>query len=482
MFKNHYILTNKNIKPPYVCRSYKIGDYTLITGKEIQTFISNNKKFTLIGYTFHCYNSKTEQEIVNHLSILENEKILDEIDNLCGHFVLISNKKELKIYTDACSSFKVFYGKSDKYSFIGSDPKILCQFHDFTFHTNKEKNTFYQSEYFLRENTKVGHHTRYKDIYQLVSNHCLLVTDLKSERVFPRNQREELSMTDASKKLIPIFENIITQIKKRYTIFTSITAGYDSRLLMAATKKFSKNIRYYTFKLPDTSEELIDYTLPKKMCSDLGLDYLSIRIDHLDKETIKEIQSIYDLPKLRPFQQYRNIFPENKKPNILLVGFVSEIAKNYLERVRVKDGKDVVRAIHSPDNKYLSIYYQNWLKRNQTTINDLGYELLDFIHWEQDITNFAGQNTYYAHHYTNLFSIFNSREIIKIMLATNPKLRDGKDTTFFKYLIEKMWKDLLSYPFNPTRKNKIILLMKKIRIYPVYKFLQLKFHKNNMVK
>ena len=96
----------------------------------IQTFISNNKKFTLIGYTFHCYNSKTEQEIVDHLSILENEKILDEIDNLCGHFVLISNKKELKIYTDACSSFKVFYGKSDKYSFIGSDPKILCQFHD----------------------------------------------------------------------------------------------------------------------------------------------------------------------------------------------------------------------------------------------------------------------------------------------------------------------------------------------------------------
>jgi hypothetical protein len=482
MFNNQYILTDKKIKAPSASNLYRIGDYNLFTSKEIQVYTSKNNKITLIGYTFHCYSSKTEQEMVDYLSSLENKKLLDEIDNLCGHFILISNKNQLKIYTDACSSFKVFYGKSDKYSFIGSDPKTLCKFHNFTFHTNKEKDTFYKSEYFLKDNTKVGHHTRYKNIYQLVSNHYLLINDLKSERVFPRREREELSMRDASKKLIPIFENILNQMEKKYTIFTSITAGYDSRLLMSSTKKLSNKIQYYTFKLPNTSDNFIDYTIPKSICSDLNLNYSSINIEELDENIKEEVMSTYDLPKLRPFQQYKDIFKENKKPNILLVGFVSEVAKNYLERVKVNNGKDIVRAVHSPDNKYLVNYYQKWINKNQKNIKNYGYEVLDFIHWEQDITNFAGQNTYYAHHYVNLFSIFNSREIMKIMLAVNPDLRDGKDTKFFRYLIEEMWPELLNYPFNPTKKDKIILFMKKVKIYSIYKYLQIKFHKNEEVK
>tara|TARA_B100001029_G_C15016591_1_gene427746 strand:- start:583 stop:1338 length:756 start_codon:yes stop_codon:yes gene_type:complete len=250
---------------------------------------------------------------------------------------------------------------------------------------------------------------------------------------------------------------------------------------MSITKKISKNIQYYTFKLPDKSEKLVDYTLPKSICSDLDLNYRSIKIDVFDNKTKQEIESIYDLPKLRPFQQYKNIFPKNKKPNILLVGFVSEISKNYLERVKVINGRDIVRALHSPDNKYLENYYQDWLNNNKKNIQKYGYEILDFIHWEQDITNFAGQNTYYAHHYVNLFSIFSSREIIKIMLSVNPNLRDGKNTIFFRFLIKKMWKELLNYPFNPTAKNKIILILKYLKLYPLYKYIQVKLFSNGQI-
>ena len=178
---------------------------------------------------------------------------------------------------------------------------------------------------------------------------------------------------------------------------------------------------------------------------------------------------------MRPFEQYRDIFTKNEKSNILLVGFVSEVAKNYLESVTVKNGKDVVRAVHLPDNNYLEKYYQDWLDKNQNIITTYNYEILDFIHWEQDITNFAGQNTYYAHHYVRLFSIFNSREILKIMLSVPKEKRDGKSPIFFRYLIKNMWSELTDYPFNPTLKDKGILFMKKIKIYPFYKYLQVKF-------
>lgn len=480
-FKNQYILTNKEINPPNNSIKLKIGDYNLFIDEETN-YTTYNEKITLIGYVFHCYNSNTEEEILKDIIKLRDAERLDEIDKLCGHFAIIIHDKDVNIYTDASSSFKVFYGKEKEDFFVGSDPKTLLLFHDFKKHTGKEKSKFYKSNYFLNDRTKVGNECRYENIFQLLSNHCLELNSLSEKRVFPRKKREEKSQEEACKLLVPILKNIITQIEKRYTIFTSITAGYDSRLLMSATKSISDKITYYTFKLPNVKEDFIDYTLPKKIANNLDLNYKSVKINELDEDTIEEIENTYDLPKIRPFQQYKNIFPENKKPNILLVGFVSEVAKNYLERVKVNSGKDVVRAIHSPDNKYLEDYYQNWLNQNKETIKNYGYELLDFIHWEQDISNFAGQNTHYANHYVNLFSIFNSREIMKIMLSVNPKYRDGKNTIFFRYLIKKMWTELLNYPFNPTFKDKLILFMKKIKIYRLYKYLQIKFHKNGEVK
>lgn len=483
IFRNQYILSNKNLPLQKDTIQIDIGEFSLQFGNDIDYYSiqKGNVQFTLLGYVFHCYNNKTEQELIENLLILNEEELLDELDLWCGHFVLFSKKKNIQIYTDACSSFKVFYGSIDNIKVIGSDPKIITNFFDFKEDTNPEKLKFYQSDYFKQNPTKIGNETRFKNLHQLVSNHYLDTKHFTSERIFPRKIRKELSQEKASSKLVKIFNHLTTLINDKYNIYCSLTAGYDSRLLMATTKNISKQVEYYTFKLPNQKENFIDYTLPKKITSDLRLNYHSILIKKLSKDLEQKILISYDYPKKRPFQQYKNIFPENEKKNILLVGFVSEVTKNYLENVKVKNGKDVVRAIHFPDNNYLENYYQNWLNKNQTIISNLNYEILDFIHWEQDITNFAGQNTYYAHHYVRLFSIFNSREILKIMLSVDKDKRDGKSPIFFKTLIKKMWPVLLNYPFNPTIKEKGILLMKRIRIYSIYKLLQNKFYSHGKI-
>jgi len=484
MFRNQYLLTNKEIPSQKDTTEICIGEFTLYFGNDIEyyTVQKNDTQITLLGYVFHCFNSLSEQELIENLLTLSEGELLDEIDLWCGHFVLFVGNKNIKVYNDACASFKVFYGDRGDTKAVGSDPKIINTFFNFEEDKNSEKLKFYQSDYFKNNPTKIGNETRFKNLYQLVSNHCLNVEKTRSERIFPRKKRENISQEIAGDKLIKIFNHLSLQIEKRHTIYASLTAGYDSRLLMAATKNISDKVKYYTFKLPNQKEDYIDYTLPKKITSDLGLNYSFIRIKELPKKIKENILTVYDYPKLRPFEQYRNIFPKNKKENILLVGFVSEVAKNYLESVKVKNGKDVVRAVHLPDNNYLEKYYQNWLNKNQQLILDLNYEALDFIHWEQDITNFAGQNTYYAHHYVRLFSIFNSREILRIMLAVDPNKRDGKSPIFFKYLIENMWPALTNFPFNPTIKEKCILFMKKVKIYPFYKYLQIKFQNNGRIK
>jgi hypothetical protein len=481
MFRNQYLLTNKEIHLQKDATKICIGDFTLYFGNDIEcyTIQKDDMQITLLGYVFHCYNDKKEQDLITNLFTLTESELLDEIDLWCGHFVLFIKDKDIKIYNDACASFKVFYGEQDGNKAVGSDPKIINTFFNFEEDENPEKLKFYQSDYFKRNNVKAGNETQYTNINQLVANHSLNSGTLNYHRIFPRKKRVEISEKESAKKIIPIFKNLTKNIHKRYNIYTSITAGFDSRLSMAATKKIAKEITYYTFKFSNKTEDYIDYRIPKQITSKLSLKYiLKPLISKLPEIEKQKILASYDSPRLKLFLQYFENFPKHKKENILMTGGGSEVAKNYLENVSIKNGKHLVRAIHFPDNTYLDKYYQNWLDKNKKLISDFDYNILDLVHWEQDITSFAGQNMHYAHHYTKIISIFNCTKVLELMLSVEKKKRDAKNPKFYKYLINKMWPELNNFPYNPSLKEKLILLFKKIKIYRAYKFLQIRLKSN----
>jgi hypothetical protein len=166
MFRNQYLLTNKEIPSQKDTSKIPIGEFTLYFGKDIEyyTIQKNDKQITLLGYVFHCYNSLSEQKLIENLLTLSDAELLDEIDLWCGHFVLFVGKKDIKIYNDACASFKVFYGKNKEATVIGSDPKIITTFFDFEEDKNPEKLKFYQSVFFKKTTTKIGHDSRFKNM------------------------------------------------------------------------------------------------------------------------------------------------------------------------------------------------------------------------------------------------------------------------------------------------------------------------------
>jgi hypothetical protein len=104
-FRNQYILSKKEIAPDTKYNKITIGEYNLYISSEIKYYTTNNKKIVLLGYVFHCYNKKSEKELIENILSLNNTELLDEIDNWCGHFVLFNNNKSMKVYNDACASF-----------------------------------------------------------------------------------------------------------------------------------------------------------------------------------------------------------------------------------------------------------------------------------------------------------------------------------------------------------------------------------------
>lgn len=486
--KNQYILVNKKLPEKEGWNHIEIGEYNLyfdenITFNEVQ---EENGHYILLGNLIHIYKEMNESNVLNNLQGLIHEQIFEETSNWCGHFILISKTDCIKIYNNACASFKIYYGNQGETKLIGSDPKILTLFSNFETATEGDKSIFYNSNYFQQNRNKIGNETRYHEIFQVVSNHCLDLNSMKSIRMFPKHKRETLTVDEAIKELVPIFQHIIRNLEKHYNLFVSMTAGYDSRLLISTTKKIKDKITYYTIKFPTNKSNHIDYKIPKLISKKLKLNYVLKNLNpFMTSVERNNIENTYDLPRLKSFIQYqypyfKNTKKNKKKKDILLVGVISEVAKNYLERINVSSGKDIVRSLHFPDNNYLESYFQTWYHKNNTLIKNLDYELLDFLHWEQDITNYAGQNIQYAHHYQPIFSIFNCRKVLEIMLSVDPKYRDTKSPILYKRLIDYMWSDLLNFPFNPTIKEKTILFLKKIKMYRLYKWFLIKFYSKKL--
>ena len=72
-------------------------------------------------------------------------------------------------------------------------------------------------------------------------------------------ERKELTQKEAIEILSKIFKHIIKILNERYIIYTSLTAVFDSRLLMSATKEISQNITYYTFQRINSKKNLTNF-------------------------------------------------------------------------------------------------------------------------------------------------------------------------------------------------------------------------------
>ena len=89
---------------------------------------------------------------------------------------------------------------------------------------------------------------------------------------------------------------------------------------MSATKEISQNITYYTFQRINSKKNLTDYKIPQSITKDLSLKYSFIKPNNITRIEKEGIKKAYDLPKMNPFIQYKNIFPKDKKKmNILLL-------------------------------------------------------------------------------------------------------------------------------------------------------------------
>ena len=439
------------------------SDWVLEKAKEDWVFIT--------GLAFHLEEQLSLAELATRLLLSDDP--LNEMDHWSGWFAVVHAKQgQVHAYHDAAAGHKIYMrGLPSQGKWFGSDPKLSAHWAPLAPHKDKDLRELHDSQWLKKRGIPVGNMTPYEGTRQVGANHRLNWSTFDAERIFPREDAKPMSPDEALDVVIPWLENVMAQATQSHRVNMAVTAGWDSRITLALSRKVKERIHYYTIRHKNTPLTFPDLALPQAMSKE-GFEH-SIYEDHDAEyaEQWKAVEASFTHANYKRFHSFFCMFPEFQPDQLTIVGTVSEVAKNYLEHIPISTARQALRAAHLVEHPSIEAHFQKWMDQEAPVIERHGYRVLDFLHWEQDVTNFAGLGMQQINHVVHQFSPFNSVKVLQALLSTPPHVRDKYIPKLYAQLIRTAWPELMNHPVNPFFKEDAIRLLKRTGLYNPYKYL-----------
>lgn len=290
--------------------------------------------------------------------------------------------------------------------------------------------------------------TARKFIYRLLPNHYLDLNKWKSVRHWPKpSGLPAASDPDQSvSEIIQILGNHISAVADKHPIYLGLTAGRDTRMLLACARNHLDRIRLFTFK-PNLKN--VDSHIADKIAKKLDLNHEFIPIEYANQA---QIDNWYyrtghclsgAIACIHPTQEKLD------KNRALLPGLAGEI--HCIHRNEEQDSFDssldpeeLLSRMDMPKCKELSTLACNWL----SAIDQFNIFLkMDLMWIEQRLGCWAAPMAHGADNYSVCHLLpFSHRRIFELALTLPLGYRKNKQMTVD--ICSQLWPELLEFPFN----------------------------------
>lgn len=422
------------------------------------TSAEKNYAIYLLGYALNPFKPEmSNQDIVEELAKCNNcDAIFSKTDFLNGRYALIiADHHNLKIINDATSSKQVYYLFKDKQFFVGSSPDIISRITRCRRTKNRDLLDYYHSSLYQNANQAwFGTETPFQDVMILQPNHFLDLINRRVRRFWPRYPRKKMKINESVEYVSYIMKGTVQAALNRYTLHCSLTAGYDSRMILSSLKHFKDQIQYYTLNsLHFRHLNKADIELPEKIANDYGLNHNFInitgeKIDNKFVEIYKRNNVLNRNVFIEAYYRYINQGHENKlnltgimgdqllRANFRLCGQIT--AYKLAERFHVQNFKFVVNSIYQ------------WLIEALPIYPNYNIHLIDWFNWECYCASWAGIAATEHDIARDELRMFNCRELFTTFMLIHPYFRYKDNPKIHKMVIKHNWRSLLRYKLVPS--------------------------------
>jgi asparagine synthetase B (glutamine-hydrolysing) len=213
--------------------------------------VYGSKSLTLLGYVLD-----PDEPAASDLDIIRSltHEFLgrDRFENFCrrtgrlgGRWILIADDGGVvRLFNDATGLRQVFYTENRfcKVLWCASQPGILAE--TLGLEMDKEALEFVNSAEYKRnkEYWWPGDYSPYREIKHLLPNHYLDLQTGSSHRFWPDKPLDAISVPEGVRASSQLLRGLMKSASNRFNLALALTAGIDSRLLLASMKEVTDKV------------------------------------------------------------------------------------------------------------------------------------------------------------------------------------------------------------------------------------------------
>lgn len=463
IYRKQYIIMPYTIDGPSEWKTYGIRNDRLVlhVHPELEVTIADDekRKIVLLGYVLDWQNPEYGNGDILRMLLRENrdfDSFIEATFSLGGRFVMIyEDDKCCRIYNDAAGQMELYYHKGSKGLACATQLPIMKRYMELEMNTDKGVQEFYESEDFANSLRQwVGEDTIYKATRRLSPNFYLDLIEGEVVRYWPLKPLRKRSRQASSEMACWMLKGFMNAISRRGKLIIPVTAGWDSRLVLAATKDIRDRVTYYIIKYPWMDDESKEMTIPRNMFEELGIPFKVLNPGaEADLDFSRAYMDNTAYPIAENIPGAYNIFYRMFNDRINITSQVSEVVRNYCGTIKSPNGKLFSTFIgYEGNNDYVVRMCDKWINKNSKLAKEMNIDLLSLFIWEEGLGWEASQRSQ-ADIAIEEYSPFSCRNLLEMLLSVNDSYRNKYNCSLYRSMIEIMWPEVLGEPVKPSFKN-----------------------------
>jgi hypothetical protein len=264
---------------------------------------------------------------------------------------------------------------------------------------------------------------------------------------------------------------MLVSAANRFELALAITAGWDSRLILAASKDIAHRISYMTVRQLGMRDDHPDISVPARLLPRLGLEHHVVRASLIsDPDFVGTFKANATLAHVHYTPDAQAILKFYGLRKAVLTAGVSEIARyGILGLAKRSTPAELSETVYGTgDNPFAIREIEKWFAGIGNIYN---LDLDTVFFWEQREGNWlAGNQVEFDTAWREIVIPYNCRSLLIDMLSVRKHDRWAPRNMLYQRLIMHLWPDVLQEPINPHRTR--LRVLNRILRFRIKKFLR----------
>jgi hypothetical protein len=432
-----------------------IGPFCVTAHPDLSTCQVSDGEFSLLllGYILDPEQWQLDDEAIMRalLPELAGGRLVRALSRLGGRWVVVANtSRETLVFNDAFGMRQVHYTESLGEQWCAAQPGVLATTLGLP---TDERAVSALGHCANKEFWLPGPRTLYGTVARLMPNHSLELRSGRVERYWPDEPYLPRPLDEAVEACSSVTRGLFRAAHARFALAQTITAGWDSRLSLAASRAISPDVLYFSMQYWNMPNDYRDLAVPAALLPTLGLkhhiikcpDVMEPAFERLYLRNVQPAHYAYGTitQGIHDYGLGDRVCVKSCVANLLKTDFVLP-ASFSLAAVRARD---LLAPTWLAPSAFLIDSVDEWLQATAPSLN--GFDVSEVFYWEHWL---GGWQAATQHEWEIVFDIFdpvNCRSLMSHLLSVPRGVRSSPNNLIHRRAIEQMWPEALSAPVNP---------------------------------